>query len=97
MSEDARYTDLPDEVQHKGCLSLSYMDRITFPTEIYLDYLMYRKPHKKIAKLEKEIRFLRDIIANYGYNVPLVDIDSMEELTEESAENIGARILTKKK
>ena len=57
---------------------------------------MFRKPHKKIAKLEKEIRLLRDVIKSAGYNVPLVDIDSMEELTEESAYNIGTRILTKK-
>ena len=97
LSEEARYTDLPDEVQHKGCLSLNYMDRITFPTETYLAYLMFRKPHKKIAKLEKEIRFIKDIIENYGYNVPLVDIDTMEELTEESAYDIGTRLLTKKK
>ncbi len=97
LSEEARYTDLPDEVQHKGCLSLSYIDRITFPTETYLAYLMFRKPHKKIAKLEKEIRFIKDIIENYGYNVPLVDIDTMEELTEESAYDIGTRLLTKKK
>ena len=89
-------TDLPDEVQHKGCINLCYTDRITFPTAMFLDNLMVRKPEKKIKKLQKEIRFLRDIIENYGYSVPLVDIDTMDELTEESAYNIGARILTKK-
>lgn len=96
LSEEGRYTDMPDEVQHKGSLNLDYIDRVTFPTETYLAYLMFRKPHKKIAKLEKEIRLLRDVIKSAGYNVPLVDIDSMEELTEESAYNIGTRILTKK-
>ncbi len=96
LSEEGRYTDMPDEVQHKGSLDLGYIDRVTFPTETYLAYLMFRKPHKKITKLEKEIRLLRDVIKSAGYNVPLVDIDSMEELTEESAYNIGTRILTKK-
>ena len=96
ISEDKRYTDLPDEVQHKGSINLCYTDRVTFPTEVFLDELMIRKPEKKIKKLEKEIRLLRDIIKSYGYCVPLVDVDTMEELTEESAHNIGARILTKK-
>lgn len=87
-SEDERFSDYPDEVQVKDSLSLEKMNGILFPTERYIDYLGRAKQISKIKTLQHEIKGIKRILEQYGYDVPIYDSITFNEMNDEYSENV---------
>ena len=82
MSETDRYTDLPDEVQVKDRIPLSFMKGITIPiNELYNIFYSERKYTYEVMK---EIEKIHKLLAKYRYDVPIYDIKTMESLDDEA-------------
>jgi hypothetical protein len=84
LNEGERFSDLPDEVQVKDKISLSSLCGITFPTHLFLNYYFFRSDKKRVKKLLDEICELQSIISYLGYDVSIYDINTMEELNNDS-------------
>ena len=83
MSEDERFTDLPDEVQVKDRVSLEYMNGILFPTDNFLVSRVFVTRRKMIELLKKELNEIKELTARYGYDISIYDVDTLKELNEE--------------
>ncbi len=82
LSEHLRYSDLPDEVQVKDAISLDLMCGITIPLK-KLDNL-FISTEKNTQKIVTHLGQIRRLLAFYDHLVPIYDIDSMTELTNQS-------------
>ena len=82
LSEHLRYSDLPDEVQVKDSISLDLMCGITIPLK-KLDNL-FLSTKKNTQKIVTHLGQIRRLLAFYDHLVPIYDIDSMTELTNQS-------------
>ena len=83
-----RYSDLPDEVQVKDKISLDKLDLITFPVNEFLESKLYFTKSGEIKLLKKQIEEIDRVLIEYGYYVPVYDIDSKYELTEQNIEKL---------
>lgn len=81
-NEKERYSDLPDEVQVRDSISLDKSNGIIFPVDTFLSFNNRRKD--KIDLLRKEIEDLRNMISSYNYEFGIYDMNSLEELSDES-------------
>lgn len=91
LSEDKRFTDLPDEVQVKDKLSLENFNGLIFPTDNFMHSKVLTKKSKMIKLLKEELKVIREILNEYNYNVNIYDVDTLKELNEESLENIALK------
>lgn len=78
-----RYSDMPDEVQIKGYLSLDKMIYLTFPIHQISDY--YITEMQTIKATLRNINSINNLLSKYGYDVPIYDIDTLEEIKDEKS------------
>lgn len=79
---EERYSDLVDEVQIKDKLSLDNMIGISIPTkQIYKNInMLYKNKDKTTQNLLNYIVQLNVLLKQYNYNVPIVDVKTLEEI-----------------
>lgn len=75
-SKYERYSDFPDEVQVKDRISLSKMVALTYPVHFEIG----KDIDSSADKIMFDLNIINDILIKYGYNVPIYDIDTNEEL-----------------
>lgn len=75
-----RYTDMPDEVQVKNCVSLKEMTAITLPTHLLIH--KFCRDTTNINEVEYEVDILSELLKHYGYNIPIYDIDTFKNLRD---------------
>ena len=92
MDKENRYTDLPDEVQVKDSLSLDNLNGILFPTENFMHSKILTKKSKMLKLLKEELIILRDILDKYEKDVLIYDVDTLEELNSENAEDFALKL-----
>ena len=82
-SKSERCTDMPDEVQVKDKVSLDNLCATTFPLHLLKGY-----GNSSIDELSSIIMFeieeIDKLLSRFGYDVPIYDIDTFEELTSTS-------------
>lgn len=80
---EKRCTDMPDEVQVKDKVSLDNLCATTFPLHLLKGY-----GNSSIDELSSIIMFeieeIDKLLSRFGYDVPIYDIDTFEELTSTS-------------
>ena len=76
-TSNLRYSDLFDEVQVKGKISLSLMKGIALPVRLMKDYY-------GIVNIDRQIRLIEDTLLSLNYIVPIYDIESYETLNTDS-------------
>ena len=81
LSEDKRYSDLPDEVQVKDKISLDLMTGITLPVSKMKN--IFLNEAKTTNMVLREIDKIRTLLDKYNHLVPLYDIDTFESLEKE--------------
>lgn len=81
LSEDKRYSDLPDEVQVKDKISLDLMTGITLPVSKMKN--IFLNETKTTNMVLREIDKIRTLLDKYNHLVPLYDIDTFESLEKE--------------
>lgn len=83
VDKDNRYSDYPDEVQHKGSLAISKSCGITFPTLA----LSGRKRNidRDVDNIMYELELINQLIEYYEYNLGIYDVHTLEELNSSSA------------
>ena len=81
MDEDKRYSDLPDEVQVKDRVSLDNLTGITVPISKFHTPFFLEGPSIKYAI--QEITKIRSLLDTYHINVPIYDIDTLENVESE--------------
>ena len=87
LSEEGRYSDLPDEVQVKDRVSLDKMSGITFPVESYLDTVFFRRKKVKLELIKQEINIIKELLDKYNYNdINLYNIDDLQEINDDYLE-----------
>ena len=82
-SRKERCTDMPDEVQVKDKVSLDNLCATTFPLHLLRDFSdcsLYEQASIIMFEIEEIDRLLN----KFGYDVPVFDIDTFEELTSTS-------------
>ena len=82
VSEHLRYSDLPDEVQVKDRISLDLLCGITIPLKKLNN--IFLSTEKNTQKIVTHLGQIRRLLAFYDHLVPIYDIDSMTELTNQS-------------
>lgn len=86
------YSDMPDEVFAKDRVSLEHMYGVTVPIEEYVKYIEMRsgklKDSKRLKKVKAYVDELRSLLEYEGYKARLLDVDSLDELTEEKIEGL---------
>ncbi len=88
LSENERYSDLPDEVQVKDRLSLEKMSALTFPVESFLDSKFFRRKSKKLELIKREIEIIKELLYKYNYSdIGIYDIDSLGIITDDYLED----------
>jgi len=80
-NENIRYSDLYDEVQVKDLISLNLMCGLTIPIKKLNNPLFNLEKNTK--KISKHINDIRNLLLIYNHLVPIYDIDTMTELTNE--------------
>ena len=85
---EERYSDLPDEVQVKDRLSLDGLIALSFPTENFSRLYSLRSRKKRVELLKDEIKCLKEILDNHGYDMSIYDIDTFDEMTDENIEKL---------
>ena len=86
--DEKRYTDLPDEVQIKGSISLDDLEYVTYPCDEFLMNMIFRKKDTKRKKLIEELTRLKNVLFSNGKDIKIYDIDSGIELNEEGIERV---------
>ena len=82
LSNDKRYTDMPDEVQVKDYISLDIMTGLTLPiAKMGVNYL---KPERSAKIVMKNVEETHKLLAKYNRDVPIYDIETFESLDNES-------------
>ena len=84
LSEDERYSDMYDEVQVKDKISLELMSGITLP--IHKMRKPFQNEQKTIDLVLKEVEKICNLLALYGYEVPIYDINTFYSL--KSSDNV---------
>ena len=92
--ENTRYSDLYDEVQVKNSISLDLLCGITIPTKKLTTSLL--TIDKNANRIIKHLNSLKSLLITYNHLVPIYDIDSMTELTNEEDIKQLIKIYTKK-
>ena len=82
-SKSERCTYMPDEVQVKYKVSLDNLCATTFPLHLLKGY-----GNSSIDELSSIIMFeieeIDKLLSRFGYDIPIYDIDTFEELTSTS-------------
>ena len=81
-NEIARFSDLEDEVQVKDSISLSHMSSITLPIKDIMNYWL--SVNKNIDIIKREVEKYRRLLEEYGYDVPIYDLETFGNLEDES-------------
>lgn len=81
-SKNERYTDFADEVQVKDRISLEHMKSLTLPTWMFVSKNDTTSENVKFIK--DELDRLYDTLLFYGYDVPIRDIDTLDEIKDKS-------------
>ncbi len=68
-----RYSDLPDEVQVRDCVSMKYLRGILFSLETFYRY------HNEIYLVEY-VKLLKEVLNMNGYSVPVINLDTENEI-----------------
>ena len=92
LNEFIRYSDLPDEVQVKDRISLDLMYGITIPIKKLEN--IFLSTEKNTQRIIAYLNELRKLLTTYDHLVPIYDIDTMSELTDETSIK---KVLTLKK
>lgn len=82
-SKKERYTDMPDEVQVRDSVSLEHLSLATFPVHLLKTSKGFTID-EKASIIMYEIEEIDRILSSYGFNIPIYDIDTLEELTSSS-------------
>lgn len=82
-SKSERCTDMPDEVQVKDKVSLDNLCATTFPLHLLKDFKGYSIDELS-SIIMYEIEEIDKLLSKFGYDVPIYDIDTFEELTSTS-------------
>lgn len=83
-SKSERCTDMPDEVQVKDQVSLDNLCAATFPLHLLKDFKGYSIDELS-SIIMYEIEEIDKLLSKFGYDVPIYDIDTFEELSSPSA------------
>ena len=81
LSDDKRYSDLPDEVQVKDAISLDLMSGITLPLSKMR--LSYGNADMNIKYALKEIERILILLDKHDRLVPIYDIDTFTRIDDE--------------
>lgn len=84
MSDDERFSDLPDEVQVKDRVSLDYLIGMFLP--ICRFYTFFLTESKMTDNILQEIEKIKKLLNEYNRDVPIYDTDTCESL--ENIENV---------
>ena len=76
-TSNLRYSDLFDEVQVRGQISLSLMKGIALPVRLMKD-------HYGIVNIDRQIRLIEDTLLSLNHIVPIYDIESYETLNTDN-------------
>jgi hypothetical protein len=71
-----RYSDLSDEVQVRDCVSMEYLKGILLSLHTFYHY------HNEIYLVEY-INLLKEILETNGYHVPIINLDTENEIIVE--------------
>lgn len=82
-SKSERCTDMPDEVQVKDKVSLDNLCATTFPLHLLRDFSDCSLD-EQASIIMFEIEEIDRLLNKFGYDVPMYDIDTFEELTSAS-------------
>lgn len=82
-SRKERCTDMPDEVQVKDKVSLDNLCATTFPLHLLRDFSDCSLD-EQASIIMFEIEEIDRLLNKFGYDVPVFDIDTFEELTSAS-------------
>lgn len=82
-SRKERCTDMPDEVQVKDKVSLDNLCATTFPLHL-LKGFSDSSLDEQASLIMLEIEEIDRLLNKFGYDVPMYDIDTFEELTSAS-------------
>ena len=82
-SKIRRCTDMPDEVQVKDKVSLDNLCATTFPLHLLKD-CSNSSLDEQASIIMFEIEEIDKLLSRFGYDVPIYDIDTFEELTSTS-------------
>lgn len=82
-SRKERCTDMPDEVQVKDKVSLDNLCATTFPLHL-LKGFSDSSLDEQASLIMFEIEEIDRLLNKFGYDVPMYDIDTFEELTSAS-------------
>ena len=78
LSNDKSFSDMPDEVQVKDRVPLEYMSGLTYPVHMVREN--DENSIKKIARIMDDLDILNYALSEYGYDVPIYDIDTFAVL-----------------
>lgn len=78
LSKSKRFSDMPDEVQVKDRVSLEYMSGLTYPVHMVREN--DESSIKKISRIMEDLDILNYALSEYGYDVPIYDVDTLAEL-----------------
>ena len=92
LSDDKRYSDLPDEVQVKDAISLDLMSGITLPLSKMR--LSYGNADMNIKYALKEIERVLILLDKHNRLVPIYDIDTFARIDDE--ENVKCLLKERK-
>ncbi len=81
LSKTDRYSDMPDEVQVKDSIPLKLMTGITLPVKRMSDIILPEAITCSIVY--KQINKINELLTQYGYQLPIYDIDTFELLHDE--------------
>lgn len=82
-SKIRRCTDMPDEVQVKDKVTLDNLCATTFPLHLLKD-CSNSSLDEQASIIMFEIEEIDKLLSRFGYDVPIYDIDTFEELTSTS-------------
>lgn len=78
LSKSKRFSDMPDEVQVKDRVPLEYMSGLTYPVHMVREN--DESSIKKISRIMEDLDILNYALSEYGYDVPIYDVDTLAEL-----------------
>lgn len=78
LSKSKRFSDMPDEVQVKDRVPLEYMSGLTYPVHMVREN--DESSIKKISRIMEDLDMLNYALSEYGYDVPIYDVDTFAEL-----------------
>ena len=82
LSTKGRYSDFYDEVQVKDKVPLSYMMGVTIPLHKMNSWLLSGSAYVDVVM--KNLMKIKYLLHTYGYDIPIYDIDTMEQLDDDA-------------